>query len=573
MRLVAVSGVEGGRALADSISSVDSGMRAEKIDYIALVSEFGVKHGLASYEEYHRLFDEFDSNSFKNYVRAKGVRGQALVVGENEISGSVFFAIGEAYDLVILDRSYSWGDKISENIPIPLVYFLGTCERAEVSRMCRDAAKEISSSSGFVPVGFAMRSHDLHSSVVIARRSGLAFMGSFDAPPIVARRLLDHSALYESCVCAGEALGSESFQKPPCLPRSSSPAAVLNSELCATDLLGSQEISDLLRDEDVTEIMVNGHDQIYVEKFGIISKENCSFASSEALFSSIERLISYSNRRIDELHPMADARLMDGSRINAAIPPVSIDGPVMTIRKFRRDVASAKDIVESGTISADAMEFLMKCVACRGSILISGGTGSGKTTLLGILGSAIPSSERIITIEDAAELSLKTGHVVRFESRPPNIEGRGEITIRDLLKNALRMRPDRIIIGECRGAEAVDMLQAMNTGHEGSLATIHANSPKDALSRLETMVLMAKVDIPIFAIREQIARAINFVVQIVRLADGRRRVVNISEITGIDSGVIGMQSLYEYRKKGDLLFPTGMRASFFDSCDSTGEFL
>jgi len=206
-------------------------------------------------------------------------------------------------------------------------------------------------------------------------------------------------------------------------------------------------------------------------------------------------------------------------------------------------------------------------------MLISGGTGSGKTTLLGILGSAIPSSERIITIEDAAELSLKTGHVVRFESRPPNIEGRGEITIRDLLKNALRMRPDRIIIGECRGAEAVDMLQAMNTGHEGSLATIHANSPKDALSRLETMVLMAKVDIPIFAIREQIARAINFVVQIARLADGRRRVVSISEITGIDSGVIGMQSLYEYRKKEDLLFPTGMRASFFDSGDSTGEFL
>jgi pilus assembly protein CpaF len=573
VRIVAVSGIEEGRDLADSISSVDSGMRAEKIGYIVLISECGLKHGLASYEEYNRLFDEFDSNSFKNYVRAKGVCGQALVVGENEISESVFFAIGEAYDLMILDRRYPWSGKMPGNIPIPLVYFLGACERAEVSRMCRNAAKEIGSSSPFVPVGFAMRSHDLHSSVVIARRSELAFIGSFDDPSIVARRLFDHSALYESCVRVGEVLGYESSQKPPSLPRPSSPAAVINSELCATDLLGCQAISDLLGDEDVTEIMVNGYDRIYVEKSGIISKENCSFESSEALLSSIERLISYSNRRIDELHPMADARLSDGSRINAAIPPISIDGPVMTIRKFRRDVASAKDIVEGGTISADAMEFLMKCVASRGSILISGGTGSGKTTLLGILGSAIPSSERIITIEDAAELSLKTDHVVRFESRPPNIEGRGEISIRDLLKNALRMRPDRIIIGECRGAEAVDMLQAMNTGHEGSLATIHANSPKDALSRLETMVLMAKVEIPILAIREQIARAIDFVVQVVRFADGRRRVVSISEITGIDSGVIGMQSLYEYRKKGDLLFSTGMRASFFDSGDTAGEFL
>ena len=268
------------------------------------------------------------------------------------------------------------------------------------------------------------------------------------------------------------------------------------------------------------------------------------------MLSAIERIVAPLGRRIDESSPMVDARLADGSRVNAIIPPLSLIGPSITIRKFSKTPLQAKDLVNFGSISPEMVKFLSVCVAVRKNIIISGGTGSGKTTLLNVLSSFLPNRERIVTIEDAAELQLHQEHIVRLEARPPNIEGRGEVTIRDLVRNSLRMRPDRIVVGECRGGEALDMLQAMNTGHDGSLTTIHANSPRDALARLETLVLMAGFDLPLRAIREQVASAINIIVQITRERDGSRKVVNISEIVKMEGDIITMQDLFVFRHTG-----------------------
>jgi pilus assembly protein CpaF len=296
--------------------------------------------------------------------------------------------------------------------------------------------------------------------------------------------------------------------------------------------------------------MVNGYNNIYIEKGGKIIKSDKKFSDDEAVLKTIERIVTPLGRRIDESMPYVDARLPDGSRVNAIIPPLAIDGPTITIRKFSKKKLSADDLINFGSITKEAVEFLKEAVVKRKNILISGGTGSGKTTLLNILSSFIPSDERIITIEDSAELKLLQEHIVRLEARPANIEGKGEITIRDLVKNALRMRPDRIVVGECRGGETLDMLQAMNTGHEGSMTTVHANSPRDAISRLEVMVLMAGTDLPLKAIREQIKSAIDIIVQQARLKDGSRKVTYVSEITGMDGDVILMQNVFEFEEIG-----------------------
>ncbi len=302
--------------------------------------------------------------------------------------------------------------------------------------------------------------------------------------------------------------------------------------------------------DDITEIMVNGPDRIYIEKQGVLYRTDCAFADAAQVLSAIERIVAPLGRRIDESSPMVDARLPDGSRVNAIIPPLALTGPSITIRKFARQPYKMPDLIKFGSLSAEMAQFLQVCVLLRKNILISGGTGSGKTTLLNVLSSFLPNRERIITIEDAAELQLSQEHLVRLESRPPNIEGRGEITIRDLVRNALRMRPDRIVVGECRGGEALDMLQAMNTGHDGSLTTIHANTPRDALARLETLVLMAGFDLPLRAIREQVASAIDIVVQITRDRDGVRRVTQIGEITKMEGEVISFQELFTFRNEG-----------------------
>ena len=316
------------------------------------------------------------------------------------------------------------------------------------------------------------------------------------------------------------------------------------------EAIGLGPLEDLISRDDITEIMVNGPDNVYVEHKGILYKTDTAFADDHQVVAAIERIVSPLGRRIDESSPMVDARLKDGSRVNAIIPPLSLVGPSITIRKFAKTPLTVEKLISYGSITAEIAHFLDVCVKIRKNILISGGTGSGKTTLLNILSGYLPAQERIITIEDAAELQLRQEHLVRLESRPANIEGKGEVTIRDLVKNSLRMRPDRIVIGECRGGEALDMLQAMNTGHDGSLTTIHANSPRDALARLETLVLMAGFDLPLRAIREQIASAISIIVQISREKDGSRKVVCVSEITKMEGDVITMQDLFTFRQDG-----------------------
>jgi len=321
-------------------------------------------------------------------------------------------------------------------------------------------------------------------------------------------------------------------------------------ELVLNEVFGLGPLEPLLQDAEVSDILVNTCDNVFVERNGRISKTNVRFRDNDHLLQVIDRIVSAVGRRIDDQSPMVDARLSDGSRVNAIVPPLSIDGPHLSIRKFRNDALSAADLIRSGALTEDMHEFIEGCVKARLNVLISGGTGAGKTTLLNVMSEAIPANERIVTIEDSAELQLRQPHVVRLETRPPNVEGSGQVTQRQLTINALRMRPDRIILGEVRGAEAVDMMQAMNTGHDGSLTTLHANGPRDALSRLETLVSMAGLNIAEKAIREQIASAIDLVIHVARLSDGTRRVTTISEIVGMEGQVVSMQELFAFERDG-----------------------
>ncbi|HET9102808.1 MAG TPA: CpaF family protein [Solirubrobacteraceae bacterium] len=344
------------------------------------------------------------------------------------------------------------------------------------------------------------------------------------------------------------------------------------------DILGHGPIERLLEDETVSEIMVNGPYDVWVERAGRLHKTPVRFTDDSHVQRIISKMVAQVGRRIDEASPMVDARLPDGSRINATIPPLSLTGPLLTIRKFGKHRLDMDGLVKKGALTEETADLLSKCVQARLNILISGGTGSGKTTMLNSLSSYIPDSERIITIEDAAELNLNQRHVLRLESRPKNIEGEGEVAIRDLVKNSLRMRPDRIVIGECRGPEALDMLQAMNTGHDGSLSTLHANTPRDALARLETMVLMSGYDLPLRAIREQIASALDLLIQIERMSDGTRKVVAITEVQRMESDVITLQDLYTYNVDAvsqtnhivGSLKASGLRPSFLEKFDRRG---
>ena len=341
------------------------------------------------------------------------------------------------------------------------------------------------------------------------------------------------------------------------------------------EILGYGPLEPLLKDETITEIMVNGAQKIFIERRGKIEHVNVSFESDEHLMRIIDRIVSPLGRRVDESSPMVDARLPDGSRVNAIIPPLALNGPTLTIRKFSKKPLATDDLIRFGTITAEAMEFLKACVIARLNAVVSGGTGSGKTTFLNVLSSFIPDDERIITIENAAELQLRQEHVVTLESRAANIEGKGEVAIRDLVINSLRMRPDRIVVGECRGGEALDMLQAMNTGHDGSLTTLHANTPRDALARMETMCLMAGMDLPVRAIREQIAAAIDLIVQQQRMRDGSRKIVRITEVQGMESDVIVMSDIFSFEQQGiedgkviGRLKPTGLRPKFIERIEA-----
>ncbi len=347
------------------------------------------------------------------------------------------------------------------------------------------------------------------------------------------------------------------------------------------EILGFGPISPLLKDDTISEIMVNGPNQVYVERHGIVELSNITFHDDHHVQHIIEKIVAPIGRRIDESQPMVDARLPDGSRVNAIIPPLALKGPTLTIRKFSRDPYGVEDLITFGTLTREMAQLLEACVKARLNIVVSGGTGSGKTTTLNVLSSFIPEHDRIITIEDAAELQLHQSHVVTLETRPPNIEGKGAITIRDLVKNSLRMRPERIIVGEVRGGEALDMLQAMNTGHDGSLTTGHANTPRDMLSRLETMVLMAGMDLPIRAIREQISSAIDIIVQQSRLRDGSRKVTHITEVLGMEGDTIVTQDIFKFEQTGvdsnvhvlGGFKATGIRPRFIDIIAASGQIL
>jgi len=366
------------------------------------------------------------------------------------------------------------------------------------------------------------------------------------------------------------------------LAQEAMPLSVSERERLVSDvqheLFGLGPLEPLLADPTISDILVNKHDKIYIERRGRIEVTNVRFKDDEHLMRVIERIVSSVGRRIDESSPMVDARLQDGSRVNAIIPPLAIDGPVVSIRRFGSDPLRMNALIENKALTKDIADMLQMVVHARLNLLISGGTGAGKTTLLNALSAFIPENERIVTIEDSAELQLQQPHTVRLETRPPNIEGKGEVTQRDLVRNALRMRPDRIVIGEVRGGEAIDMLQAMNTGHDGSLTTIHANTPRDALARLETMIQMTGMRLSDRAMRQQVASAINLVVQVARLSDGSRRITSISEITGMEGETITMQEIFQYErtgvdKEGQVIGrfrPTGIRPRFAERLKASG---
>jgi pilus assembly protein CpaF len=351
-------------------------------------------------------------------------------------------------------------------------------------------------------------------------------------------------------------------------------------EAVAAEILGFGPIEPLLKDNSINEIMVNGPRQVYIERHGRLEKTNVVFQNDEHVMRVIDRIVAPLGRRIDEASPYVDARLPDGSRVNAIIPPLSVKGPTITIRKFSKDPFKVEDLIRFGTLTPEMAVFLKACVEARLNIVVSGGTGSGKTTTLNVLSDFIPTDERIVTVENAAELQLRQEHVITLESRPANIEGRGEVTIRDLVINCLRMRPDRIVVGECRGGEALDMLQAMNTGHDGSLTTLHANSPRDALARLETMVLMAGMELPVRAIREQVAAAVDMITQQERLKDGSRKMTSIAEVQGMEGDVIVMQDIFVFEQTGveagkivGRMKPTGIRPKFIEKFETANIYL
>lgn len=357
-------------------------------------------------------------------------------------------------------------------------------------------------------------------------------------------RMSDEQLRRESQSLISEIISSLSGQMPQ----------ELDLELLAQNVLdesvGLGPLEQFLKDASITEIMVNNHREIYVERKGRLERSSAHFSSDATVSAVIERIITPLGRRIDESSPIVDARLKDGSRVNAVIPPLALKGPSLTIRKFPQHRLQFDDLIASDSVSAPMVEFLRVCVQMRKNIIVSGGTGSGKTTLLNVLSNFIPDSDRIVTIEDAAELKLVQPNLVSLESRPPNLEGKGEVPIRDLVRNSLRMRPDRIVVGECRGGEAIDMLQAMNTGHDGSLTTIHANTPRDVLSRLEVLVLMAGMDLPVAAIREQVASAVNLILQQTRFPCGARKITRITEVVGVESGTVQLQDIFRFEQQG-----------------------
>jgi pilus assembly protein CpaF len=440
---------------------------------------------------------------------------------------------------------------------------MSLAERLEQGRRNGEAGKAVAAQSGAVHVvdPFAKVKASVHQGLIDSLGPQL-----YD-PHLKQSDLEQRVRLTLQTVLEGEST-----------PLSSSDRTRISQEV-TDEILGHGPLEPLLRDPEVTEIMVNGPHQIYIERAGKIYPVAATFTNEAHLRRTIDKIVGRVGRRVDESQPMVDARLADGSRVNAVVPPIALDGSILTIRKFSTDPFTDRDLISFGTFTPAVRDVLQACVLGRLNIIISGGTGSGKTTLLNVMSRYIPHDERIVTIEDAAELQLNQAHVLRLESRPPNIEGKGQIAIRDLVRNSLRMRPDRIVVGEVRDGAALDMLQAMNTGHDGSITTVHANTPRDSLSRLETMVLMAGIDLPIRAIRDQVAGAIDLIVQQARLRDGTRRITAITEVAGMEGDVITLQDLFtfdysagrdEHGRFLGSLRSTGLRPKFGEKLSDLG---
>ncbi len=516
------------------------------------ISGGGEVIGMRSASKLMRHLGKMDDGALRGYLKLGEGDAYALTAHANEITFDAIERLSKIFAPIVFCQSLASPTFFIEGVSgIPLVYVIGSCAAFELdaARQAGDAVR--SARSSVSPAAFLTLGFDEGLAPKAARIIGAAWWGDALSLDAVASRAMEAS----SCVKIDrQDLGIVSPEKialrEDCANKAKSDTAILGP------------LSRVMEEEGVSEIMVNAFDEVFVEKNGKIEKSAVRFRDDEQLRCLIERIASLAGRRIDESNPMVDARLSDGSRVNAVIPPLSVDHPVLTVRRFIKRLNSMEELVASQMLSTQARDYLADCVREKASVLISGGTGSGKTTLLNVLASCICGDERIVTVEDAAELSLSARHVVRLEARCANVEGKGEITIRDLVRNALRMRPDRIVVGECRGAEALDMLQAMNTGHEGSLTTVHANSPRDALMRLETMALFSGAPLPISVVREQIARAVKVVVQIVRSKDGRRRVVEIAEVTGMESGVICMQTVMRINDSNAELGFTGLSQKF-----------
>lgn len=548
-----------------------------------------------------------DDKALKGYLGSSGHLGQLRC--EGCIDGKIAQRISSAYKLVLLVNG-SAGLKTPSFVAanIPALIAVSALKEGVFKIACDLVSRMLERESGVYPVGLSIDRKDKNIAARLADKCRIPFWGFFDEVENLATKILDRSVKIEARrpeegvsqqedIVVKEVLdsvrkdvllqdlgahpGGEKIQKKITEASSLSLEKISAEQLKKVDrskvltriieeTVGLGPIESLLADAEISEIMINGPDKIYMEKSGVISITPLRFQNTAHLMTLIERIVARVGRRIDESSPTVDARLADGSRVNIVLPPLAVDGPVVTIRRFAKRIKNMCEIVSMGMLCQRAADFLSACVGAKISTVVSGGTGSGKTTLLNVLAGAIDKRERIITIEDAAELSLGAEHVVRLESRPPNIEGAGEITIRDLVRNALRMRPDRIVVGECRGPEALDMLSAMNTGHEGSLTTVHANSPRDALSRIETMILMADTNLPLSAVREQIGRAISLIIQVGRKNNGWRIIEEIVEITGLEGATICLQTLARINPKSNGLETTGLIPKFAERLSARG---
>ncbi|MFA4974503.1 MAG: CpaF family protein [bacterium] len=598
------------------------------VNALILSNEAGAHAGIRTHKEARPYISMLGSEALRGYLAVKSQGFGRMEVGEEEVNEETIAALESAYDLIIVRTMLAAGsaDMISllhavgfSEVRVPAMISIDARNSFGVNAAQLIADGLADPSEALHPIGFCFVPHSVAIAAELSRRWALPSWGDGDDIAGLGQRMLERAiARPRRSDAVVDPSGKDkgvAFERPDAIDRVLCRMRVdreflkIEDELHARsepgefkrraegvaqriaeglseeeragaridqivsraveETTGFGPVTTLLRDEEVTEIMVNGPNDIFIERCGAMERVPAAFLDSNHLMAVIERMLAPTCRRLDEASPMVDARLSDGSRLHAVIPPLALNGPVLTIRKFARMNRGLAELVSLGMLPSETARFLANCVLAKASIVVSGGTGAGKTTLLAALASKISDKERIVTIEDAAELKIIKPNLVMLESRPPNIEGTGGVGIRDLVRNALRMRPDRIVVGECRGAEAIDMLQAMNTGHEGSLTTVHANSPRDAISRLETMVLMAGLDLPLAAAREQIARAVRLIVQVARVGI-ERKVVEVAEITGMEGQVVCMQTLAQYDHEIRKLVSTGLSPRFAERASLQG---